>query len=138
VRDWLHVTDHAVALWLVLREGRVGECYNIGGGEERTNIDMVRAICAVLDDELPSSLHRPHADLIMFTEDRPGHDQRYAMDDRKLRGELGWQPRESLQTGLRKTVRWYLDNKDWWEPIRTGQYRGERLGRDPSPVEGAK
>jgi dTDP-glucose 4,6-dehydratase len=128
VRDWLHVEDHARALVLVLRQGRIGETYNVGGGEERSNIEIVRKICAILDELLPESPHRPHDRLIRFVADRPGHDQRYAIDDSKLRRELGWAPRESLESGLRKTVRWYLDNRDWWAPIRSGIYRGERLG----------
>jgi dTDP-glucose 4,6-dehydratase len=131
-RDWLYVGDHAAALALVMRRGRLGESYNIGGGEERANIDLVRMLCRILDDELPQSPHRPHERLIGFVEDRPGHDLRYAMDDGKLRRELAWRPSESLETGLRKTVRWYLDNRAWWEPIRSGVYRGERLGRGKS------
>ncbi len=137
VRDWLYVGDHAAALWLVLRRGRLGETYNIGGGEERANIDIVRLICAILDEELPGSPHRPHERLITFVEDRPGHDWRYAIDDAKLRRELAWRPVESLATGLRKTVRWYLDNRSWWEPIRSGTYRGERLGRASPGVKAA-
>jgi dTDP-glucose 4,6-dehydratase len=129
IRDWLYVADHAEALALVLRRGRVGETYNVGGGEERSNIEMVRAICAILDKALPQSPHRPHAQLIRFVEDRPGHDLRYAIEDRKLRHELGWRPHETLASGLEKTVRWYLENRTWWEPIRSGVYRGERLGR---------
>ncbi|HKW52856.1 MAG TPA: dTDP-glucose 4,6-dehydratase [Stellaceae bacterium] len=129
MRDWLYVGDHAAALWAVVRQGRVGESYNIGGGEERSNIDLVRALCAILDEELPASPHRPHERLITFVTDRPGHDLRYAMDDAKIRRELGWRPAESLATGLRRTVRWYLDNRAWWKPIRSGRYRGERLGR---------
>ena len=127
-RDWLYVGDHATALALVLRRGRIGESYNIAGGEERANLEIVRALCAILDEELSDSPHRPHEKLIEFVADRPGHDLRYAVDDGKIRGELGWRPVESLATGLRKTVRWYLDNRAWWEPIRTGVYRGERLG----------
>ncbi len=129
IRDWLYVGDHAAALALVLRRGKVGETYNIAGGEERANLDIVRMICAILDDELPRSPHRPHEKLIEFVADRPGHDLRYSVDDRKIRRELGWTPRESLATGLRKTVRWYLDNRPWWELIRSGVYRGERLGQ---------
>lgn len=129
VRDWLYVGDHAAALALAVRQGRPGETYNIGGGEERRNIDLVQMICAILDDELPRSPHRPHARLIEFVADRPGHDQRYAIDDAKIRAEFNWRPAESLETGLRKTVRWYLDNRAWWQPIRSGVYRGERLGR---------
>jgi len=129
VRDWLYVGDHAAALFSVLERGRVGETYNIGGGEEWRNIDLVRMLCAILDEELPQSPHRPHDKLISFVADRPGHDLRYAIDDRKIRSELGWKPAESLATGLKKTVRWYLGNRAWWEPIRGGVYRGERLGR---------
>jgi dTDP-glucose 4,6-dehydratase len=129
VRDWLYVGDHAAALWQVLRQGRLGESYNIGGGAERSNLELMRMLCAILDEALPASPHRPHDKLIRFVEDRPGHDLRYAMDDSKLRAELGWRASESLETGLRKTVRWYLDNRAWWEPIRSGVYRGERLGR---------
>jgi dTDP-glucose 4,6-dehydratase len=128
VRDWLYVEDHARALSLVLQHGRVGETYAIGGGAERRNIDLVRELCAVLDDELPASPHRPHEKLIRFVVDRPGHDLRYAIDSSKLRRELGWRPVESLSSGLRRTVRWYLENRDWWEPIRSGRYRGARLG----------
>ena len=129
VRDWLYVDDHAAALALVLQRGRIGETYNVGGGEERANIDLVQALCSLLDEALAASRHRPHRSLITFVEDRPGHDLRYAIDDSKLRRELGWRPAESLSSGLAKTVRWYLDNRDWWEPIRSGVYRGERLGR---------
>ncbi len=131
VRDWLYVGDHAAALALVLRRGRPGETYNIGGGAELANIELVRLLCRILDEALPQSPHCPHERLIEFVADRPGHDWRYAMDDGKLRQELGWRPAESLETGLRKTVRWYLDNRAWWEPIRSGRYRGERLGRAP-------
>jgi len=136
VRDWLYVGDHAEALHLVLRRGRLGETYNIGGGEERANIDLVRLLCRLLDEALPEAPHRPHERLIAFVPDRPGHDWRYAMDDGKLRRELGWRPRESLESGLRKTVRWYLDNRAWWEPIRSGRYRGERLGRGGVDIRG--
>jgi dTDP-glucose 4,6-dehydratase len=129
VRDWLYVGDHAAALALVLERGRLGETYNIGGGEERQNIEVVRLLCALLDEAVPNSPHRPHRKLIAYVEDRPGHDLRYAIDDSKLRREFGWRPSESLESGLRKTVRWYLDNRAWWEPIRAGVYRGERLGR---------
>ncbi|HTS90402.1 MAG TPA: dTDP-glucose 4,6-dehydratase [Stellaceae bacterium] len=129
VRDWLYVGDHAAALALVLERGRLGETYNIGGGEERQNIEVVRILCSLLDEALPDSPHRPHRKLVAFVEDRPGHDLRYAIDDGKLRAEFGWRPSESLETGLRKTLRWYLDNRAWWEPIRAGVYRGERLGR---------
>ena len=128
VRDWLYVEDHARALHAILTQGRPGESYNVGGDGERTNLEVVTAICALLDEMLPNSPHRPHAKLIAFVADRPGHDRRYAMDWTKLRDELGWRPRESFETGLRKTVAWYLDNRWWWEPIWSARYRGDRLG----------
>jgi dTDP-glucose 4,6-dehydratase len=134
VRDWLYVGDHAAALVLVLERGRIGETYNIGGGEERTNLELVKLLCAHLDEALPQSPHRPHQKLITFVSDRPGHDLRYAIDDSKLRRELGWGPTETLATGLKRTVRWYLDNRAWWEPIRSGVYRGERLGKPVQAV----
>ena len=128
VRDWLHVEDHAEALSLVLRKGRPGETYNVGGDSERRNIDVVRAICALLDEMLPDRPSRPHAGLIEFVTDRPGHDARYAIDASKIQKELGWRPRHNFEDGLRQTVRWYLDNKGWWERVMSGAYRGERLG----------
>ncbi len=128
IRDWLYVEDHARALHAVLTGGRAGDSYNIGGDGERTNLEVVTAICDLLDELVPSSPHRPHARLISFVADRPGHDRRYAMDATKLRRELGWQPRESFETGLRKTVAWYLENRWWWEPIWSERYRGTRLG----------
>lgn len=128
IRDWLHVEDHARALLQVMERGRVGETYAVGGDAERTNIAVVRQICTFMDEALPDSPHRPHERLITFVTDRPGHDARYAIDARKIRRELGWAPRESFETGLARTVRWYLDNPDWWEPIRQGVYRGQRLG----------
>jgi dTDP-glucose 4,6-dehydratase len=139
IRDWLYLEDHAGALITVLGRGRVGEVYNIGGNAERRNIDVVRGICALLDEMLPNSAHRPHADLIAFVADRPGHDQRYAIDSTKLRNELGWTPQENFESGLEKTVRWYLDNKGWWERVLSGAYRTERLGlNDSVPLNGAK
>jgi dTDP-glucose 4,6-dehydratase len=128
VRDWLHVEDHAEALTLVLRRGRPGETYNVGGDSERKNIDVVRAICALLDEMLPGSTSRPHEKLIRFVTDRPGHDARYAIDASKIKTELGWRPRHSFDSGLRDTVRWFLDNRPWWERVMSGAYRGERLG----------
>jgi len=130
VRDWLFVEDHAHALITVLQKGRLGEVYNIGGSAERRNIDVVNAICDLLDDMAPSG--RRHRDLISFVTDRPGHDLRYAIDATKIRDELGWRPRESFETGLAKTVRWYLDNKPWWQRILSGSYRTERLGLAPA------
>ncbi|HEX6442996.1 MAG TPA: dTDP-glucose 4,6-dehydratase [Stellaceae bacterium] len=128
VRDWLYVEDHARALHTILSAGRPGESYNVGGDGERTNLEVVTGICELLDEMLPNSPHRPHAQLIAFVADRPGHDRRYAMDAAKLQRELGWRPRESFETGLRKTVAWYLDNRWWWGPIWSARYRGERLG----------
>jgi dTDP-glucose 4,6-dehydratase len=128
VRDWLYVEDHVRALHAVLTEGRPGESYNIGGDGERTNLAVVTAICALLDELLAEAPLRPHARLIEFVVDRPGHDRRYAIDAGKIRAELAWRPRESFDSGLRKTVMWYLENRWWWEPIWTGRYRGDRLG----------
>jgi dTDP-glucose 4,6-dehydratase len=128
VRDWLYVGDHAHALFVILNEGRVGDSYNVGGNAERTNLDAVIAICRLLDEMLPSPANRPHERLITFVADRPGHDRRYAMDIAKIGNELGWSPRETFESGLRKTVAWYLENRWWWEPIWARRYRGERLG----------
>ena len=126
VRDWLHVEDHARALHAILTRGRVGETYNVGARAERTNIEVVRRICAILDDIAPAG--RPHADLITHVPDRPGHDRRYAIDPTKIETELGWRPEASFESGLEKTVRWYLDNDWWWRPLRETAYAGERLG----------
>jgi dTDP-glucose 4,6-dehydratase len=128
VRDWLHVEDHAEALTLVLRNGRAGETYNVGGDSERRNIDVVRSICRLLDELAPESPHRPHESLIRFVTDRPGHDARYAIDASKISSELGWRPRHDFESGLRDTVRWFLDNRGWCERVMSGAYRGERLG----------
>ncbi len=118
IRDWLHVEDHANALLLVAREGKPGETYNIGGRAERTNLDLVKMICNVLDEELRDSPHAPHDKLIKFVADRPGHDRRYAINCDKIERELGWTPAHSIEDGMRETVKWYLDNRDWWEKIR--------------------
>lgn len=126
VRDWLYVEDHARALRLVLEKGRIGESYNIGGHNERTNLEVVRAICALLDELAPAGA--PHDRLISFVTDRPGHDKRYAIDAGKIERELGWTPQESFETGLRKTVAWYLEHREWWQAILNGSYQGERLG----------
>ena len=128
VRDWLHVEDHAEALLTVLARGRVGEVYNIGGDSEHRNIDVVRTICALLDELQPASPHRPHEQLIGFVTDRPGHDLRYAIDASKIQRELGWRPRYDFEDGLRQTVRWYLENAGWWDRVLSGAYRTERLG----------
>ena len=126
VRDWLYVEDHARALWTALTRGRPGAVYNVGGRAERTNIDVVRAICDLVDELRPSGTTR--RDLIRFVTDRPGHDARYALDPGRLERDLGWRPRQDFESGLRKTVAWYLENPDWWEPIRAQRYAGERLG----------
>jgi dTDP-glucose 4,6-dehydratase len=128
VRDWLHVEDHAEALLLVAEQGRLGQCYNIGGHNERSNIAVVRMICGILDELVPDAAIGPREKLISFVTDRPGHDARYAIDAGKIARELGWKPRYTFEKGLRETVRWYLDNKTWWERVRSGVYRGERLG----------
>ena len=127
VRDWLYVEDHVSALCLVNEKGRDGETYNVGGHNERTNLEVVKAICATLDELRPRAAG-PYADLITYVSDRPGHDLRYAIDPSKLMNELGWRPSESFDTGIRKTVQWYLDNDWWWRPIRESRYTGQRLG----------
>jgi dTDP-glucose 4,6-dehydratase len=128
IRDWLYVKDHCRAVMRVLEEGRVGEVYNVGGLNERTNLEVVRTICSLLDDLAPDSPHVPHDSLITFVEDRPGHDRRYAMDTTKIERELGWTPQETFESGMEKTVRWYLENRAWCEGVLSGSYRGERLG----------
>lgn len=128
VRDWLYVDDHAAALLCVLTRGAVGESYNIGGNNEQTNISVVRGICALLDEMAPDPAG-PHARLITHVTDRPGHDLRYAIDASKIRRDLGWQPEQTFDSGLRLTVRWYLDNADWWKPLVKGVYDGARLGQ---------
>ena len=125
VRDWLYVEDHARALDLIAERGRAGETYNVGGRNERRNIDVVRQICSVLDELAPAN--RPREELIEFVTDRPGHDARYAIDATRLETELGWHAQENFDTGIRKTVRWYLDNEWWWQPLRD-RYAGQRLG----------
>ncbi|MFN3576719.1 MAG: dTDP-glucose 4,6-dehydratase [Tabrizicola sp.] len=127
VRDWLYVEDHADALLLVLEKGAPGRSYNIGGENERRNIDLVRTICALLDEMAPKA--SSYADQITFVADRPGHDARYAIDPSRIRQELGWRPSVTVEEGLRRTVRWYLDNEAWWRPLLNRQGVGERLGR---------
>ena len=123
VRDWLYVADHCRALMTVLENGRVGETYNVGGGNQRSNLEVVTTLCALLDELVPQSKFRPHAQLITYVADRPGHDRRYAIDARKLEGELGWRAQESFETGLRKTVEWYLANAAWVEHVTSGSYQ---------------
>ncbi len=138
IRDWLYVEDHAEALFTVLTKGKVGETYNIGGNNEKRNIEIVTTICEILDEVIPinnnasiqqSSLHIQHyKELIMFVEDRPGHDRRYAIDASKIKHELGWTPKETFDSGIRKTVEWYLENRWWWQPLQE-RYKRERLGK---------
>lgn len=127
-RDWLYVEDHARALVTIFNDGNVGETYNVGGGNEVSNIDLARLVCKLLDEMKPTSRNQGYASLISFVVDRPGHDLRYAIDATKIRTELGWEPSESVESGLRKTVRWYLDNQDWCRNVAVGRYDGERLG----------
>ena len=149
IRDWLYVTDHAEALYTVVTKGRVGETYNIGGNNERQNIELVRTLCSLMDQLAPGGMtsassaivesdqssfiknqasHKSYEELITFVTDRPGHDMRYAIDPTKIRDELGWEPKEDFESGFRKTVLWYLDNQDWWQHILDGSYQLDRLG----------
>ena len=130
IRDWMYVEDHARALVLVATTGKIGETYNIGGHNEKQNIDVVHAVCDLLEEmhpEKPVGVAN-YRDLIRFVEDRPGHDFRYAIDASKIQIELGWEPRETFETGLRKTVLWYLENRDWWQRVLDGTYRLDRIG----------
>lgn len=130
VRDWLYVEDHARALIQVASEGEIGETYNIGGHNEKQNIEVVNTLCALLEElvpEKPSGIAR-YADLITYVSDRPGHDLRYAIDASKIERELGWVPQETFESGMRKTVQWYLENETWWQRVQDGSYQGQRLG----------
>ena len=140
VRDWLYVEDHARALALIVQKGRLGEKYNVGGCNERSNRHVVHTLCDLVDEFLPSKSGKPRRDLITYVTDRPGHDQRYAIDADKLEGELGWRAEETFETGLRKTVQWYLARRDWWEPLRAahGLARQGLLERGPmEPKQGS-
>lgn len=138
VRDWLYVEDHVRALWTVLTRGRVGETYNIGGCNEVRNIDVVRRICALVAEHAPeTAAARPLEELITYVTDRPGHDTRYAIDAGKIRQELGWEPLETFDTGLARTVRWYLEHREWWQRVLDGSYRLERIGADAGATEAA-
>ncbi len=135
IRDWLYVEDHARALWTVFTRAENGESYNIGGHNERQNIDVVRTICAILDEIRPVAGNpavagriSSYAELITHVADRPGHDVRYAIDAAKIARDLGWKPQETFESGIRKTVQWYLDNENWWQAVLDGSYQGERLG----------
>lgn len=126
IRDWLYVEDHARALYTVLMQGKIGETYNIGGHNEKKNIEVVKMICKILDELRPKE--KSYEELITFVADRPGHDRRYAIDASKMQKDLGWVPQESFETGLRKTVQWYVDNESWWQNVLNGSYKLERLG----------
>lgn len=128
IRDWLYVEDHARALYQVVTQGVVGETYNIGGHNEKQNIEVVKTICTILDELRPQANHRPYESLITFVKDRPGHDLRYAIDASKIAKELGWKPEETFETGIRKTVEWYLNNLEWCHRVQDGSYQRERLG----------
>lgn len=128
IRDWLYVDDHVRAIVTALEKGRTGETYNIGTNAEKTTVQMVDAITTLLDELRPDSKYKPHKSLMTFVKDRPGHDRRYAIDASKIKNELGWQPQESFESGMRRTVQWYLDNPEWCERILSGEYRLERLG----------
>jgi len=134
IRDWLYVDDHASALMTIVERGKIGESYNVGGRNELTNIDLVRLICRTMDDLLPQSPHRPHEKLITFVTDRPGHDQRYAIDASKIERELGWRPQTGVQDGIRRTVAWYLENRAWWQAIRDRGFESTRLGLAAKPA----
>ena len=128
IRDWLYVEDHARALWTVLTRGRIGETYNVGGRNEQRNIDVVRTICALLQQSAPPTSAMKYEDLITYVTDRPGHDSRYAIDASKIERELGFKPAETFETGLAKTVAWYLENRSWWQRVLDGSYRLLRIG----------
>lgn len=128
IRDWLFVEDHARALYKVVTEGTVGETYNIGGHNEKQNIEVVKTICKILDELQPQTNHQPYETLITFVKDRPGHDLRYAIDASKIKQDLGWIPEESFETGIHKTVEWYLNNLEWCRRVQDGSYQRERLG----------
>jgi len=128
VRDWLHVEDHARALWKIFSHGEVGDTYNVGGHAEKTNLEVVHTVCELLDKIKPARNGKPYSSLIEFVTDRPGHDQRYAIDASKIINELGWQPQETFESGMLKTIEWYLDNIDWVERVSADNYQGQRLG----------
>lgn len=135
IRDWLHVDDHARALRLVLETGKDGETYNIGGHNEKTNLEVVKAICTLLDKLVPDSPYIPHESLITYVADRPGHDLRYAIDADKIAAELGWTPQETFESGIEKTIQWYLQNAEWCQHVQDGSYQRERLGTNDSDLK---
>ena len=128
IRDWLYVEDHCNAIRAVLEKGTPGEVYTVGGNNEKANLEIVHTICDSLDEMAPQASGKPYQSLITFVNDRPGHDRRYAIDSGKIQRQLGWTPKETFATGLKKTIRWYLDHQTWVERVMSGAYRGERLG----------
>lgn len=136
IRDWLYVEDHAEALFTVVEKGVVGETYNIGGNNERRNIDLVKMLCSIMDRLNPRTCGNSHEELITFVKDRPGHDLRYAIDARKIKNDLGWEPKEDFASGFEKTVKWYLENREWWEQILSGEYQLERIGTGQKNKQG--
>ena len=128
VRDWLYVDDHCEAIHTIIENGKIGETYNVGGNNEIMNIDIVKTICNILDEIKPSTHLKSYMELITFVTDRPGHDFRYAIDSSKLKNELNWQPKETFETGIKKTINWYLENQSWWQDIQNKTYQQERLG----------
>ena len=132
VRDWLFVEDHCNAIYEVLQHGKIGDTYNIGGHNEIRNIDIVNTICTILDELKPRSNHQSYSELITYVTDRPGHDFRYAIDASKIKNDLGWTPKETFETGIRKTIQWFLNHEDWWRKIQDGTYNQERLGVEKS------
>ncbi|EXC25617.1 NAD dependent epimerase/dehydratase family protein, partial [Acinetobacter sp. 869535] len=128
IRDWLFVEDHAKALYKVVTQGKIGETYNIGGHNEKQNIEVVKTICKILDELKPQTNNKKYEELIVFVKDRPGHDLRYAIDASKIAKELNWKPHETFESGIRKTVEWYLNNLDWCRRVQDGSYQRERLG----------
>ncbi len=128
IRDWLYVEDHCQAILTVLEKGKKGEIYNIGGNSEKTNLEVIDTLCALLDEMRPSASGESYQSLKQYVDDRPGHDQRYAIDASKLKNELGWQPKESFESGMQKTIQWYLDHLDWCNRVKDGSYQGQRLG----------
>ncbi len=128
IRDWLYVEDHCDAIYTILQKGTIGETYNVGGNNEIKNIQIVEEICDVLNDIHPAGSGKSYHELITFVKDRPGHDFRYAIDASKLKKEIGWEPKESFNTGIQKTIEWYLKNEEWWRIIQENTYKQERLG----------
>jgi dTDP-glucose 4,6-dehydratase len=128
IRDWLYVEDHVRGIITALEKGRCGQTYNIGGQSEKTNLEVVQTLCDILDHQLPRPDSQSYQELISFVADRPGHDRRYAIDSRKINQELGWYPAETFESGLKKTVTWYLNHQSWWRLILDKKYQGERLG----------